>query len=119
KSLRFAVLPEGQDPDDLIKSAGADAMNEVLGKARPLAEMLWLRETADLNLDTPERRAALEHRLGELLRTIADETVRRYYREDFQARLARLFAPAAFQHSYPTPARALREARGAFRDRDR
>jgi DNA primase len=76
KSLRFARLPEGQDPDDLIKSAGADAMNEVLGKARPLAEMLWLRETADINLDTPERRAALEHRLGEILRTIADETVR-------------------------------------------
>jgi DNA primase len=91
KSLRFAVLPEGQDPDDLIRSAGADAMNEVLGRARPLAEMLWLRETADAALDTPERRAALEQRLGEILRAIGDETVRRYYREDFQARLARLF----------------------------
>ncbi|MEX2128964.1 MAG: DNA primase [Xanthobacteraceae bacterium] len=91
KSLRFAVLPEGQDPDDLLKHAGADAMNEVLGNARPLAEMLWLRETAETNLDTPERRAALEQRLGEILRTIADETVRRYYRDDLQARLARLF----------------------------
>jgi DNA primase len=95
KSLRFATLPEGQDPDDLIKSAGADAMNEILGKARPLAEMLWIRETAEAQLDTPERRAALEQRLGELLRAIQDETVRRYYREDFQARLGRLFAPAS------------------------
>ena len=101
KSLRFAVLPEGQDPDDLIKSAGADAMNEVLGKARPLAEMLWLRETAEMNLDTPERRAALEQKLGEILKTIADETVRRYYREDFQMRLGRLFAPG----TAPMPAR--------------
>jgi DNA primase len=90
KSLRFAALPEGQDPDDLIKSAGADAMSEVLGKARPLAEMLWVRETADAALDTPERRAALEQRLGEVLRSIGNETVRRYYREDFQGRLARL-----------------------------
>jgi DNA primase len=94
KSLRFAVLPEGQDPDDLLRSAGADAMSEVLGKARPLAEMLWVRETAEANLDTPERRAALEQRLGEVLRGIGDETVRRYYRDDLQARLQRLFAPA-------------------------
>ncbi len=95
KSLRFAVLPEGQDPDDLIKSAGAEAMSEILGKARPLAEMLWVRETAEASLDTPERRAALEQRLGEVLRGIGDETVRRYYRDDLQARLQRLFAPAA------------------------
>ena len=95
KSLRFAVLPEGQDPDDLIKSAGAEAMSEILGKARPLAEMLWVRETAEASLETPERRAALEQRLGEVLRGIGDETVRRYYRDDLQARLQRLFAPAA------------------------
>jgi DNA primase len=95
KSLRFAVLPEGQDPDDLIRSAGADAMREILEKARPLAEMLWLRETAEASLDTPERRAALEQRLGEVLRAIGNETVRRYYRDDLQARLQRLFAPAA------------------------
>jgi DNA primase len=95
KSLRFASLPEGQDPDDLIRAAGADAMREVLGKARPLAEMLWLRETAEASIDTPERRAALEQRLGEVLRAIGNESVRRHYRDDLQARLARLFAPAA------------------------
>jgi DNA primase len=92
RSLRFAALPEGQDPDDLIKRAGADAMHEVLAGARPLAEMLWLRETAEARLDTPERRAALEQRLGELLRAIGDETVRRHYRDELQARLRRLFA---------------------------
>ncbi len=94
KSLRFAILPEGQDPDDLIRAGGAEAMKEVLAGARPLAEMLWLRETADARLDTPERRAALEARLGEMLSAIGDETVRRHYRDDLRARLARLFAPA-------------------------
>jgi len=114
KSLRFATLPEGQDPDDLIKRAGTDAMDEVLAGARPLAEMLWLRETAEARLDTPERRAALEQRLGEILRTIADETVRRYYRDDLQARLARLFAPAA---SAPMPSRAFVPGRRPFGER--
>lgn len=98
RSLRFATLPEGQDPDDLIKRAGADAMHEVLANARPLAEMLWLRETAEARLDTPERRAAFEQRLGELLRSIRDETVRRYYRDDLQARLRGLFGGGARDH---------------------
>ena len=94
KSLRFAILPEGQDPDDLLRAGGPEAMKEVLGQALPLAEMLWLREAADARLDTPERRAALEARLGEILSAIADETVRRHYRDDLRARLQRLFAPA-------------------------
>ncbi|HXY89776.1 MAG TPA: DNA primase, partial [Xanthobacteraceae bacterium] len=94
QSLLFATLPEGRDPDDLIRAGGAEAMREVLATARPLSEMLWLRETENARLDTPERRAALEARLSDITRMIADETVRRYYREDLKARLARLLAPA-------------------------
>jgi len=94
QSLRFAILPEGQDPDDLVRAGGAEGMKEVLSSARPLAEMLWLRETENARLDTPERRAALETRLADITRTIQDETVRRYYREDLKARLSRLLAPA-------------------------
>jgi DNA primase len=93
QSLLFALLPEGQDPDDLIRSGGAEAMREILENAKPLSEMLWLRETENARLDTPERRAALETRLGEVVRSITDETVRRYYRDDLKARLAKLLAP--------------------------
>ena len=45
KSLRFALLPEGQDPDDLAKLGGRAAVDEVIGAARPLADVLWTRET--------------------------------------------------------------------------
>ena len=93
-ALRRAAGRSGPGRSDQERG-GAEAMSEVLGKARPLAEMLWVRETAEASLDTPERRAALEQRLGEVLRGIGDETVRRYYRDDLQARLQRLFAPAA------------------------
>jgi DNA primase len=93
KSLKFASLPDGQDPDDLVRSGGREAMEDVLNAARPLADMLWTRESEAGSFQTPERRAALEARLGEVMGTIADETVRRYYREDFSARLRRLFAP--------------------------
>ena len=63
KSLSFALLPEGQDPDDLFRASGPGAIEEALAAARPLAEMLFLRETDAQVFDTPERRAALERRL--------------------------------------------------------
>jgi DNA primase len=50
--------------------------------------MLFLRETDGQLFDTPERRAALERRLRELTRGIGDETLRRHYWEDMEARLA-------------------------------
>jgi DNA primase len=93
KSLKLAALPDGQDPDDLVRSGGRYAVEDVLAAARPLADMLWARETEAGPFATPERRAALEARLGEVMATIADETVRRYYRADFAARLRQLFAP--------------------------
>ena len=61
---------------------------QVVEAARPLAEMLFLREVEGRRFDTPERRAALERRLRELTKTIADETLRRHYWVDMEARLA-------------------------------
>lgn len=95
KSLSFALLPEGQDPDDLIRSGGRGAMEEVLKTARPLADILWMRETESSSFDTPERRAALEARLNEITGGIGHEAVRKYYRQDFEARVRALFAPVS------------------------
>ncbi len=93
KSLRFALLPEGQDPDDLARSGGRGAIEDVIAAAKPLAEMIWSRELEGGNFATPERRAALEARIKELSNGIRDEVVRRYYRDDFAERLRRTFAP--------------------------
>jgi DNA primase len=93
KSLRFALLPEGQDPDDLARAGGRVAIEEVISVARPLADVVWSREIEGGNFGTPERRAALEARIGELTNGIRDEVVRRYYREDLSDRINRAFAP--------------------------
>ncbi len=108
KSLRFALLPEGQDPDDLIRSAGRDAMAEVIAAARPLVEVIWARETETGVFDTPERRAALEARLREIARGIGDESVRRHYAQALSERLAALF---------PAPPEPERGRRRGYRDR--
>ena len=94
KSMRFALLPEGQDPDDLVRSGGRAAMLDVLNAAWPLGDMLWARETESGAIDTPERRAALETRIGAVMGSIADDAVRKHYRQDFEQRLRKLFAPA-------------------------
>ena len=55
--------------------------------------MIWSREVEGGSFATPERRAALEARIGELTNAVRDEVVRRYYRQDLAERLQRAFAP--------------------------
>jgi DNA primase len=100
KSLRFALLPEGQDPDDLARSSGRGAIEEVIGAARGLADVIWSREVEGGSYVTPERRAALEARINELSNGIRDEVVRRYYRQDLAERLQRTFAPEGARGNY-------------------
>ena len=116
KSLSFATLPQGHEPDDFIRTSGPAAMGDVLASARPLAEMLWMREVEASRLDTPERRAHLEARLAELAGGIAHEGVRRHYRQDLQARLRSLLSP----EPRSGPRQFFRErARGSEHHRDR
>lgn len=90
KTIRFALLPAGLDPDDLVRQRGRAAMEDVLNGARPLVDMLWERETAAIDITTPERRAGLERRIGVLAASIADASVRRHYEDELRRRLRRL-----------------------------
>lgn len=96
-SLSFGTLPDGQDPDDLVRAGGRETVDAVLAQARPLADVLWAREMESASVDTPERRAALEARIGEIVRVIADETVRKHYRSELMDRFRRLFTPVVVQ----------------------
>jgi DNA primase len=95
KSLRFAFLPDGQDPDDVVRRGGAGAFAALLSRPESLADVLWARETAARPLDTPERRAALRAGLRTLIRGIADKDVRNAYGADVATRLQTMFVPAA------------------------
>lgn len=99
KSLTFAFMPQGQDPDDLIRAKGASAFQSVLDEARPLVDVLWDRERSSRPLDTPERRAALKSHLRELVKAIADKDVRGAYGMELARRLEAEFAPPPAQAS--------------------
>jgi DNA primase len=94
KSLRFALLPAGDDPDTLVRGQGAAVMREVLDQARPLVAMLWELATSGRPTDTPERREGLRQRLREEVRRIGDRAVASAYWQEIDARLAAAFAPA-------------------------
>ena len=92
QSLRFAYLPKGEDPDSLVKTNGSAAMEEVLGAARPLIDVLWATELERGPIDTPERRAGFKARLQDRLKDIRDADVKRFYRDEMGARMQRLWA---------------------------
>lgn len=95
KGLRFALLPSGKDPDDLIRIEGPAAMQQVLDSALPMVDLLWRRETEGKTFDSPERRAALDRSLRQIIGRITDRSLRRHYGEAIRDRRWKLFHPAA------------------------
>ncbi|MGD1956266.1 MAG: DNA primase [Sphingomonadales bacterium] len=106
KSLRFALLPEGKDPDDLLRDEGKAAFEAVLESSLPLADMLWNSALDQADLSTPERKAALERDVMVQVSQIGDQSVKTLYQSDMRSRLKTLFygrkeaAPRGKRQSY-------------------
>ncbi|AJD41923.1 DNA primase [Rhizobium gallicum bv. gallicum R602sp] len=121
RTVRFALLPDGKDPDDLVRHDGRAPFDKVMSQAKPLAEMLWSREINAGNFDTPEARAELEARLKQMVAVIVDENVRRHYQQDIRDRLNAFFQPQfqnrgerrSFDRGGRPGGRGGQEARGA------
>lgn len=103
KALRFAILPGGMDPDDLIKAQGAPAMQAVLDQAKPMVQLLWQRETEGRIFDSPERRAALDKTLRGHLARIADPSIKTHYGEEMKRLRLDLFGTAQTRPFQPGP----------------
>jgi DNA primase len=101
RTVRFALLPEGKDPDDLVKETGPDAFRQVLSEARPLADLIWMRETSGGVFDAPEKRAELEQTLRNLTHRIRDESVRFHYSQEMRERVHSFFGPARRRSQRP------------------
>ena len=105
RTLRFLTLPQGQDPDDLIRAGGRPAMEKLLEMPEPLVDRLWRHEEAALPLYTPEARAGLKQRLAEHARAIEDKDVSHAYFSEFRQRADALFAPPKREWQPRAPAR--------------
>jgi DNA primase len=97
QTVKIATLPEGQDPDDLIKAEGRGAFADVIDRARSLSDVIWSIETGGIVPETPEARAALEARLKARANGIGEASVRRHYMQAFDEKLQAFFAPIRAQ----------------------
>ncbi|CAN5463171.1 DNA primase [soil metagenome] len=94
RSLSFVTLPQGQDPDDMVRKSGVASFEALLKTPEALVDRLWASELAAEPLATPEQRAGLKQRLSELAGGIADPSVRSEYLAEFRRRFDEQFRPA-------------------------
>mgnify|MGYP001793615601 CR=1 FL=1 len=94
KSLLFALLPPGEDPDSLLRGQGPAALRALLEAAQPLADLVWRKATEGRSADTPERRAAIRADLRDQVRAIRDPELREDYRQEMERRFETVFGYA-------------------------
>lgn len=103
QSARFAFMPEGEDPDSLLRSGGMQALKAVLQASMPLFDFLWASYTAGRSFETPEKRAGLEKNMQKEVAQIQDPDVQRYYKELVRTRISETFFPR-YQNKNKPPA---------------
>lgn len=68
--LSFLILPQGEDPDSLVRQEGKDAFESRVNNAKPLSEFIFEIYAADLNLNLAEHKGVLKERMEPQLEKI-------------------------------------------------
>jgi DNA primase len=87
RSLEFVFLPEGRDPDDMVRGGATETLAKLVTQPMALIDVLWSREQARHALETPEQRAAFEARLMELAGQIEHKSLKFHYIAAIRERL--------------------------------
>jgi len=98
QSARFAFLPDGEDPDSLIRGQGADAFKSFLKAALTLFDFVWASHTAGRTFESPEQRAGLEKVLYSDIAKIQDTNIQRHYKQLIRDKISETF----FRRSTPS-----------------
>lgn len=104
KTVRFAVLPKGLDPDDLFQKEGPEALARLIDTAMPAAAFLLARERDAAPLTTPEARAGLKRRLRTACGRINDPDTKALYLKEMLAGADELVRESSRPARPPRPA---------------
>ena len=82
--VRFAFVSGGKDPDEILKTAGADAMRKIIDDAVALTDFLWELANKNYIVSTPGGRAQAEKFLDTQIEKIADPELRKQYKQEYE-----------------------------------
>ncbi|MDD3669629.1 MAG: DNA primase [Alphaproteobacteria bacterium] len=119
KSLKFVSLPDGLDPDDMIRKRSPEAFAKCLDESYPLIAVFWESLIGGRALDAPEKMAKLEQDAFKIIAAIGDKTVRSYYEQEIRSKMFELaraikgkkIRAVAKRHVLRTPASDIHRAR--------
>ena len=87
RTIRLAYAPKGEDPDDIYRRGGAEALTALIDASVPASDALFEREKLRHGgVDTPEAQAAFQTSLKESIGKIADRDTQRAFFSDLMAR---------------------------------
>ena len=96
-SLKFMFLPDNMDPDEYLQAHGAESFAALMGKTKPLIDILWQKYTENEDCSTPEKKALIEQTLLAEVNKIADFTVRQYYAREIKNRIYLTYKQSPWQ----------------------
>jgi len=115
RQLRFMFLPDGEDPDTLVRKEGKEAFEARMEHAQPLSTFLFNSLMPQVDLSSPDGRARLSTLALPLISQVPGETLRIYLRQELGNKLGILddsqlekLMPKLAENSTPRPAPQLK-----------
>lgn len=87
RQLRFMFLPDGEDPDTLVRKEGKQAFEQRMEQALPLSTFLFDTLQQQVDMSSPEGRTKLGRDALPLIGQVPGETLRLYLRQQLGNKL--------------------------------
>lgn len=100
---KFLFLPEGEDPDSMVRAHGAERFAELLDGAMPLSEFFFQHMTAETPIDSLDGRARLIQRARPYIEMMPEGVFRDMMAEKLESLAQHRIGPARMA-VVPTPA---------------
>ncbi|MAU28725.1 MAG: DNA primase [Pelagibacterales bacterium] len=83
KSLKFILLEDGKDPDNLVSQGKKNQILDLINNAIPMFKVFWNSEIKNLDLESPEKRASFRLSMEKKISLINDKIIQKEYKKSF------------------------------------
>ena len=83
KTLKFILLEDGKDPDNLVSQGKKNQILDLINNAIPMFKVFWNSEIKNLDLESPEKRASFRLSMEKKISLINDKIIQKEYKKSF------------------------------------